>query len=411
MVESGRFDEALAVLRPLAPDHPDRTDVLFLVGLAATGASERAGTRDRVALLHEAVTALRTILVDQPALTRVRLELARAFFLLGEDDLSRAHFERVLAGEPPPAVAANIRRFLNAMRARRRAHGHFGAALAPDSNVNAASGAEILYIGGLPFRLNTPQERRSGTGVVVWGGGEYQYPLGSGWRLRTGADIARREYAGSGFDRTLLSGHAGPRWLADEDSEASLLASARRRWIAGKPYSHALGARLEVRRRLDRRWTARAQASWHRREHRRNNRRLDGPIFGFSLGAAWHATLTLRIDMAAGYARERPGSSIWRNSSRWARAGVTAAFPFGFTLGGNAELRSTEYRGRWWPFTPDGASRRDRISVLSVSIFNRAFTVWGFSPQLVLANEVRKSNAQLYHYDRNRAELRLVRQF
>ena len=413
LVESGRFDAALAALRPLAPSHPDRTDVLFLLGLAALGAAERSGTGEegRTALLDEAVAALRAILIDRPALTRVRLELARAFFLLGEDDLSRAHFERVLAGKPPPAVAANVRRFLEAIRARGRAQGHFGAALAPDSNVNAASGAEVIRIGGLPFRLDAPADRHSGTGVVVWGGGEYQHPLGPRWRLRAGADAARRDYAGSGFDRTFLSGHAGPRWRAGAETEASLLASARRRWIAGAPYSHALGARLEIDRRLDRRWTARARASWHRREHRRDGRRFDGPVLDFSLGAAWRAAPTLRVEATVGYARERPKAAVWRNSTRWARAGVSAALPAGFTLGASAELRWTGYRGRWWPFTPDGAARKDRVRVLGVSVFNRAFTIGGFSPQLVLANEVRESNAQLYPYDRNRAELRLVRQF
>ena len=411
LVESGRFDEALAILRPLAPDHPDRTDVLFLVGLAAIGASERAGTRDRAALLREAIAVLRTILIDQPALTRVRLELARAFFLLGEDDLSRSHFEHVLAGDPPSGVSANIRRFLEAMRARRCARGYFGAALAPDSNVNASSGAEILYIGGLPFRLNTPQDKRSGTGIIIWGGGEYQLPFNPEARLRAGADIVRREYAGSDFDHTFLSGHAGPLWLADKDTEASVLANARRRLIAGKPYSHALGARLEVERRLNQRLTARAQASWYRREHRRNNRRFDGPVHDFSLGSIWRAAPTLRIDAAVGRARERPKAPVWRNFTRWTRVGASVALPFGFTLGGSVELRWTRYRGRWWPFTLGGASRRDRGRVLSVSIFNRAFTIWGFSPQLVLANETRESNAQLYSYDRDRAELRFVRQF
>ena len=36
----------------------------------------------------------------RPGLVRVRLELARAFFLKGEDSLARSHFERVLAGKP-----------------------------------------------------------------------------------------------------------------------------------------------------------------------------------------------------------------------------------------------------------------------------------------------------------------------
>ncbi len=178
-IESGRFDEALTILRPLAPDHPDRTDVLFLIGLAATEASGAAGAgeTERAALLDEAIAALRAILIGRPGLMRVRLELARALFLKGDDDLSRAHFKRVLAGDPPPVMAANIRRFLETMKARRRWNGYFGAALAPDSNIGAASDDRIIHIQGLPFRLDEESGARSGVGVVVQAGGEYQHPL------------------------------------------------------------------------------------------------------------------------------------------------------------------------------------------------------------------------------------------
>ncbi|MDD9857283.1 MAG: hypothetical protein OXU96_04460 [Gammaproteobacteria bacterium] len=48
--------------------------------------------------------------------------MARAFFLKGDDALARRHFERVLAGDPSPAMAANIRRFLRAIRDRRKWH-------------------------------------------------------------------------------------------------------------------------------------------------------------------------------------------------------------------------------------------------------------------------------------------------
>ena len=51
---------------------------------------------------------------------RVRLELARTFFLNGQDGLARRHFEAVLAGGVPLPVAANIYHFLNIMQARKR---------------------------------------------------------------------------------------------------------------------------------------------------------------------------------------------------------------------------------------------------------------------------------------------------
>ena len=56
------------------------------------------------------------ILVNRPELIRVRLELARTFFLRGRDGLARRHFELVLAGGVPPPVAINIYNFLNVMQ-------------------------------------------------------------------------------------------------------------------------------------------------------------------------------------------------------------------------------------------------------------------------------------------------------
>ena len=61
--------------------------------------------------------------------------------------------------------------------------------------------------------------------------------------------------------------------------------------------------------------------------------------------------------------------------------------------------------------TPDGAPREDRTRILRATVHNRAFTLFGFSPQLVVTNEARDTNAQLYDYKRTRAELRAVRQF
>lgn len=56
--------------------------------------------------------------VRRADLVRVRLELGRAFFLKGEDTPARRHFEQVLAGKPPAAVALNVNHFLNRIRAR-----------------------------------------------------------------------------------------------------------------------------------------------------------------------------------------------------------------------------------------------------------------------------------------------------
>ena len=132
LIGQRRFSEALVLLRPFIQRRPIEPDVLFLIGLASLGASQQPGLAEkaRETLLDGAVAAFRAMLIDKPELVRVRLELARAFFYQGVDGLSQEHFERVLAGNPPAPVVANVQRFLTLIRARRRWSMHLGFAVA-----------------------------------------------------------------------------------------------------------------------------------------------------------------------------------------------------------------------------------------------------------------------------------------
>ena len=322
LVKAGKFKEALTVLRPLARGRTVEANVLFLIGLAATGASQQPDLADdeREALLDEAIASLRAVLINRPDLVRVRLELARAFFLKGEDSLARGHFERVLAGRPPAPVVANVQRFLAEIRARRRWTMYLGAAVSPDSNIGGASDEQIIYINDLPFRRDAEELTTSGIGVSVWTGGEYQHPLGDRLRLRLGGDLSRQDYGGRKFDQTFVSAHIGPRWLVDKDTDVSLVANARRRWTGTAPSYDDLGVRVEAGRRLTPRIRVSGRASWYHRDYLTRDF-LDGPILDFTLGGSWVILPILRADGAAGYARERPKSERWRNASRSAASG------------------------------------------------------------------------------------------
>lgn len=412
LIAHGRFAEALAVLRPLARGRRVDANVLFELGLAAVAASQQSGVSGpaRTALLDEAIGAFHTMLVSRPGLVRVRLELARAHFLKGEDALAKRHFEQVLAGDLPAGVTANVRKFLQQIRARKGWSARVGMALSPDTNIGASSDERIFYLYGLPFRRDQEELTTSGVGFSLWAGGEYQHPLSPRARLRAGADLSRQDHAGREFDRTTAAGHVGPRWLASPSAEVSLLASTRWHWRAGDPDHRDLGLRAEARRRVNARTSATAQASWHER-HYDERTFLDGPVSDVSVGVMWMAAPTLRAEVAFGWGRDRTDLETWRHTRRWLQAGVTVALPRGFTVGGSAMLRWTGYEGNWYPYTEYGESRRDRTRRLRLSVHNRAFTLGGFSPQLSVGVERRTTNAQLYDYERTFAELTLVRQF
>ena len=81
-------------------------------------------------------------------------------------------------------------------------------------------------------------------------------------------------------------------------------------------------------------------------------------------------------------------------------------------MGAEAAKRWTGYEGSGAVHrTIDRKPRKDRTRTLSVSGFNRAVTLLGFSPRLTLINERRETNAQGLEYKRNRGELSFVRQF
>jgi outer membrane protein len=227
MILAGRPQDAKVILDNLASLHPDSPDVLFL--LADIAVSEQDYDR--------AIELYRRILVREPNLTRVRLELARTFFLVRDDETAEYHFRLAQgASDLPPEVAANIEKFLDAIRARKDWRIDLTVAAAPDTNINTGPDAEIVVIGGLPYRLSGTARRTSGLGLSSSLGGEYVAGLSDTIQMRAGGQIWRAEYSGDDFDDTIANGFAGPHFLFDQ-GEVSVLASGWRRWYAGEPYA------------------------------------------------------------------------------------------------------------------------------------------------------------------------------
>ena len=288
-----RLCVAVLILLLTLPATAQDLDSLFQEGMQAIQeASVTTNEERREELLDEAIAMFRDMLVADPNLVRVRLELARAFFLKGEDSLARRHFEAVLAGGVPDAVAANVHRFLAEIRARRRWSFNAGFAIAPDSNIGAGSDDRTIYIFGLPFQRDAQELTSSGVGLVLWGGGEYHYPLNDRTRLRAGGNLSRREHGGSQFDEASVSAHLGPRILLDERTEASVLATAGQRWVGTVKDHHALGGHIEAGHRVSRTVTVNGRATWEDR-HYRTRTSLDGAAGDLSLGGAWVVPATL----------------------------------------------------------------------------------------------------------------------
>ena len=172
-----------------------------------------------------------------------------------------------------------------------------------------------------------------------------------------------------------------------------------------------MGIRVEGRHRLSRRTTLDLGASRHERRYEENAHGSTGRSTTSRPGSAGRRCRRSASTPPPAGAARGPSAKRERHTSRWGRIGATLLLPRGFTVGGAFTLRRTDYPADWFPFVLGGGARRDTTRSIRLSVHNRAFTVAGFGPQLWVAREERKSNAQLHGYERVFGELRFVRLF
>ncbi len=119
-------------------------DFDFAFGLAALQVGKAA----------QAAFAFERILLLYPENDRVRLELGRAQFTLGNFLEARTQFEIVLTHNPPPNVQERVKLFLAKIKEQEKAvrpvfHAYVATRLGYDSNVNAGPGDQLVPVSGL----------------------------------------------------------------------------------------------------------------------------------------------------------------------------------------------------------------------------------------------------------------------
>lgn len=136
------FTQAYNIFSGLLKQDPSNMDLNFYLGRSAyeTGDYETA------------IFAFDRMLINDPDLHRVRLEMARAYLKLGSNDEAERLFNEVLATNPPQEVQDNIFLYMENISASRKSHnfrGSFLAGIAYDDNAYAAPISETIKIPSL----------------------------------------------------------------------------------------------------------------------------------------------------------------------------------------------------------------------------------------------------------------------
>ncbi len=415
--DTGQYREAISVLRRTVLTPDSMNEVLFLTGLSFVElAVQTTDEKVRNERLDHAVAAFRAILSIQPNLTRVRLELARTFFLQRKDRLAREHFERVLASNPPPPVIVKINRFLYQIKARRRWRASASFDFIADSNYNNESDQKTILVDlgdglVLPFTSDSDQPK-SGFGLAVSGRMGYRVPVTEIIQLDFGLELMRKELPGSLLDSTSYTLSFGPdfdisnRFVLGFRGVATVTnqRSGFNQRLGGSIYTrHVVGTRTYLSTNL-----GLYERSYKDVQYSIN----DGPEYeiGASVAHRLSPTFTLKGSLSFSQAKPKERPDSHRRTVRGS-AGFTKDFERGYTVGLTAILSQTNFDGQSGVPTRDNLPRTDRRQTFEATILKRDWTVLGFSPQLALISESFKSNAQASNTQANRLQLNLVRQF
>ena len=396
LMNQGRLDEARAIIEARLAQVPRDVQARFLGGLIALARSNH----------QQAIREFRAILIDEPGAARVRLELARAFFLAKDYGNALRHFQFALAGDPPAGVKANIRQYMATIRQAKSLSYSLSFAVAPDSNLNGGSSAREVSLFGLPFDLDEDARKRSGVGLQIEAGGEWAPHIGTGKRLRIGLHGQRREYKGSNFDEMTAAAYAGPRIVAGK-WDLSLLGTAYRRWHGSRPYSKSLGGRLESTYHVTPRIGITTGIAVQSVRYEASRVR-DGWLGSIGGSAYYALTPTSALTLKLGASREKARLDAFSNRSGFVAIGYFRELPMGFSGYIEPSLSHARYDEALAAF---GRKRSDWTPSLTVTLLNRHIVLDRFTPRIAYTYTRQSSSIPLYEFARSRVEVGLTTSF
>lgn len=284
LMERGNLDDAVQIYNALLGQVTDaniRTEALFQSGNIAMARGD----------LNAAIKAYRTIVDTNPNLPRVRLELARAYFLNGDYQAAQFHFEFIRAmPDLPISVREKIDQYLSFIRMHKNWSLDFGFGIVPDSNINNAGTMRDECINTIFGSLCRPLETmKSGIGVRLNANANYYLRFTRRIGLRTTLAVDALDFPTSQFDDYTLYFATGPRYVFDT-GEISLQPIVSARWYAGKFYNYLYGGRFDTSWQLGRRWLLSGATTIHINRYHTDyiNDALHGYDWGLSLSPRYY---------------------------------------------------------------------------------------------------------------------------
>jgi hypothetical protein len=364
----------------------------------------------------EGVLALERYIANFPGNAQARAELARGYFVLGENARAREEFSEVLKANPPAAVVANIERYLDAIRARESAYRTTAGAflelgLGYDSNINGGVSNANLNVPNLGQITVLPAGVKIGSSFAqASAGANIVHPVAPGVALfgSAGADF-RINDTHQEFEQGNLGVAGGASYLREKDLLRASV-SFNTLDVDHNRYRDLTAVTGEWTRQFDELQAGSAFVQYATLDYAGANEPRDSRLYGVGVGyrrafiGPWRPLLIL----SASYAQEENrqdrddlARDIWS-----VRAAVSATPAPRWAVSAGATIQRSDYDA---PDLLFATTRRDQYYAADFTAsyaFTRRLSVRG---ELLLSRNA--SNIELYEYQRDVAAVKVRYEF
>lgn len=225
LIKNGKPGAAYILLEPLEFERSGEVRFDYLFGIAALD----SGKPDKATLAFERVLAV------DPNFAGARLDMARAYYQLGDLPRARTEFDAVMKQKPPEAARVVIQKYLDAIAAYEQAKqtrmaGYVEGVVGHDTNVNSGTGSSIAVatlspglatlITGLTGIANPqiPPSKRSDNYLGLAAGGEISHSLNDHWGVYAGVNLRQHgNMVQTPYDTSSADGRVGLMYGEDKN--------------------------------------------------------------------------------------------------------------------------------------------------------------------------------------------------
>jgi hypothetical protein len=354
----------------------------------------------------EARDIYRSLLVQEPSLARVRLQLAGVLATLNDDAAAKHNLDLLASEMSEPDVADRLRTISRALDNKKRWYVQSYFSIAPSTNVNSGPSSPQVLIGNIPFTLSPGTAKRSGLGAVYGLDAGANLPISEWASVIAAASFSNSDFSGAAYDDRNLRVSIGPQFHFG-DVYFGFEPFATRRWYAEEGYGYSLGGKV---------YSRFLPFAGARVESFLSVAKQKYDTYTFQDG--WHTTVGASLDTFM------TPSSFWRfgasldhetttlrhlnYNEEAVSAGYFVELPSGISLFPTAQIARRDYVGDF-PFT--NKPRRDKRVSAVMTLTKRDLIFLGFAPRFSYGFTSVRSNVSIYSYTRHDFSIKLVKDF